>query len=102
MNNFPALFFQSFYCFYIIGLIGIYFIYPPRSSCFGYNKIFAFIISMPEAAMNKDDGFAFREYYIRFAGQFFIVQFIPKPFACKNLRTSNSGFVLPLRMRLRL
>ena len=35
-------------------------------------------MSMPEAAMHKDDGLVFAQHQVRFAGEFFIVQPVTK------------------------
>ena len=47
--------------------------------------ILASLMTMPETAMDKYNGFVFREYQVRLARQYSIMKFIPEAFSEKEL-----------------
>lgn len=77
-NYFPAKLSQLRCIDFIQFLITIYFLSPPFCACLGYSGILAILMPMPEAAMHEDDGLVFGQDDVGFAGQGFVMQFIPE------------------------
>ena len=59
--------------FFVVGDIGGEFFLPEFNIVGGRGGSFAAFVPVPEAAVNKDDGFILREHNVRFAGQGFDV-----------------------------
>ena len=65
----PAQLTQLAGVFPIIGNIALKFLLPPFGAGFWGGGLFATPMPMPEASVDEDDGFVFRQNNVRFAGQ---------------------------------
>ena len=62
-----------------------------RGAGFGEYKIAASFVSVPEAAVHKDDRFVFGQYDVRMAGKVFYMQAVTKPIGKQELSDQHLG-----------
>ena len=56
---------------YIALFVALYFLFPELGVALGDDKVAATFVSVPEAAVDEDDGAVFAQYYVGGAGQAF-------------------------------
>ena len=64
----------------IIGNILLKLLFPEGFVGFGRSRIFTAFVPVPETAVDKDDGFVFRQYDVWLAGEAFDI--LPEAVAC--------------------
>jgi hypothetical protein len=92
MNNFPARVFQGIFSSQVIAFVPADLFQPPFCSCFGYHKVPAAVMTVPEATVDKDDRFVFWQYNIGLAWQCFYVKTVTKTCGKKKFPDAHFGF----------
>lgn len=76
---------------FVIGFIAIDFLQPPFRSRLWDDEIFAALMTMPEAAMNEDDGFVFGQDDVGFARQGFVVELVAEALGMEETADEHLG-----------
>jgi len=76
-DDLPAQLFQFAPVFLVIGGVAGKFLLPELFVCGGRGGVFAALVPVPEASMNEDDGFVFRQDDVGFSGEIFHMQSEP-------------------------
>ena len=59
--------------FYVALFVAFYFLLPELAIALGHYKVFATLVTVPKASVDKDDCLVFAQYYVGGAGQAFDV-----------------------------
>ena len=76
---------------FVVVYIAVYFIEPPFGAGFGYHVIFASLVPMPKAAVDKNYGFVFGEYDIGLTGHIFYMQAVAETVFMQKLAHQHFG-----------